>query len=120
MQDFELVLYTKANGKTPVLDFLQTLPEKMRAKAVREIKTLSEYGYMLREPYTKYLVDGIFELRIKVGADISRVLYFYYEDKKIVLTNGFIKKTEKTPIKEILKAKKYRNDFKIRGVENET
>lgn len=114
MQGFELVIYTKANGETPVLYFLQTLPEKMKAKAVREINTLAKYGNVLREPYTKYITDGIFELRIKFGSDISRVLYFYYEDKKIVLTNGFVKKTEKTPIREILRAKKYRDDYRKR------
>ena len=49
---------------------------------------------MLREPYSKYLEDGIFEVRGKVGNDISRVLY---HGGKIILTNGFIKKTQKTP-----------------------
>lgn len=49
MQGFELVIYTKANGETPVLDFLQTLPEKMKAKAVREILRAKKY----RDDYRK-------------------------------------------------------------------
>lgn len=114
MQGFEVVLYTKADGTTPVLDFLRALPEKMRAKALREINTLADYGNEVREPYTKYITDGIFELRIKFGSDISRVLYFYYEEKRIILTNGFIKKSRKTPVREILTAKKYRNDYRKR------
>ena len=64
--------------------------------------------------------DGIFEIRGKVGSDISRVLYFFYYGGKIILTNGFIKKTQKTPSKEIKRAKKYRKDYIERfGEENE-
>ena len=48
---------------------------------------------------------GIFELRAKVGTDISRVLYFFYYEGRIVLTHGFIKKTQRTPAGEIEKAK---------------
>ena len=54
---------------------------------------------------------GIFELRAKVGTDISRVLYFFYYEGRIVLTHGFIKKTQRTPAVEIEKAKKYRRDY---------
>lgn len=54
---------------------------------------------------------GIFELRAKVGTDISRVLYFFYYEGRIVLTHGFIKKTQRTPAAEIEKAKKYRRDY---------
>lgn len=54
---------------------------------------------------------GIFELRAKVGTDISRVLYFFYYEGRIVLTHGFIKKTQRTPAGEIEKAKKYRRDY---------
>ena len=43
--------------------------------------------------------------------DGSRVLYFFYVDQHIVLTNGFIKKTQKTPPQEIEKAKRYRADY---------
>ena len=62
-------------------------------------------------PYSEELEDGIFELRAKVGSDISRVLYFFVVGRKIILTNGFIKKTQKTPKSEIELAKKYRADY---------
>ena len=78
---------------------------------VNAISILQDNGYELREPYSKYLTEGIFELRARVGSDITRALYFFYVDSRIVLTNGFIKKTNKTPIKEIEKAKKYRADY---------
>lgn len=115
MQGFEIIFYTKADGTAPVNDFLYKLSKKMHAKALKELGALSQYGNQLREPYTKYIGDGLFELRIKVGTDISRILYFYSKEKMIVLTNGFIKKTDRTPWSEILKAKRYRNDFWKRG-----
>ena len=68
-------------------------------------------GSKLREPTSKPLDDGIMELRAKVGSDISRVLYFFVVGNKAVLTNGFIKKTQKTPRAEIEIAKKYKNDY---------
>lgn len=68
----------------------------------------------MREPYSKAIRNGIFELRIKVATDISRVFYFFFDGKKIVLTNGFIKKTQKTPEKEIEKALEYKADYERR------
>ncbi len=78
------------------------------------MKVLQEKGNELREPYSKHLSDGIFEIRGKAGSDISRVLYFFYHGGKIIITNGFIKKTQKTPVEEIKKAKAYRDDYKER------
>ncbi|MBR4993177.1 MAG: type II toxin-antitoxin system RelE/ParE family toxin, partial [Lachnospiraceae bacterium] len=79
---------------------------------------LQDNGYELRMPYSRHLSDGIFELRAKVGSDISRMLFFFYHDKKIILTNGFIKKTQETPQSEIEKARKYRADY-IKRMEKE-
>ena len=60
------------------------------------------------------LDDGIFEIRTKFGSDITRVLYFFVVGKKVILTNGFIKKTQKTPASEITLAKQYRADYLAR------
>ena len=95
MPKFEVEFYEKENGEQPAKDFLLSLDVKMRAKMVNTITILSDNGYELREPYSKHLSEGIFELRAKVGSDITRVLYFFYVDKHIILTNGFIKKTQK-------------------------
>ncbi len=111
MKEFEIVFYDKPDGSEPAKEFLLSLDKKMRAKIVMLIELLAENGSALREPYSKHLVDGIFELRAKVGFDISRVFYFFVIGKRIVLTNGFIKKTQKTPKSEIELAKKYRNEF---------
>ena len=108
---FQIEFYETEQGIQPAKEFLLSLDTKMRAKMVNTISILQDNGYALREPYSKYLSEGIFELRARVGSDITRVLYFFYVDSRIVLTNGFIKKTNKTPIKEIEKAKKYRADY---------
>ena len=96
----EIIFYSKADGTEPVVDFLSSLDNKMRAKVVRTIELLSSYGFNLREPYSKPLDDGIFELRAQVASDISRVLYFFVIGQKVVLTNGFIKKLKKRRLKK--------------------
>ncbi len=68
----------------------------------------------MRKPYSEELDEGIFELRAKVGSDITRVLYFFDEGKIVILTNGFVKKTQKTPPTEIYLAKEYRADYLAR------
>ena len=65
----------------------------------------------MREPYSKHVEDGIFELRCKFGSDITRVMYFFFYRGKIILTNGFVKKTQKTPVAEIQLAKARRADY---------
>ncbi len=111
MKQFEVIFYESEEKESPVELFLSTLEVKMRAKLVGLLEILEDKGNQLREPYSKYLGDGIFELRCKVGSDITRVLYFFYYEGKIVLTNGFVKKTKKTPRQEIILAKKRRTDF---------
>ena len=110
MSKFTVEFYEKGND-IPVKDFLSSIDEKMEAKLVMEMKLLEEKGNALRLPYSEHLEDGIFELRAKLGSDITRVLYFFYYNGRIILTHGFTKKTQKTPPSEIEKAKRYRADF---------
>lgn len=119
MDKFEVEFYTKANGEKPAQDFIFGLDVKMRAKVLGIINVLEEKGNQLREPYSKHLDDGIFEILGRVGTDIARVLYFFYYGKKIVMTNGFIKKTQETPKQEIRPAKLYRKDYWERVTDNE-
>ena len=111
MDKFEVEFYTKDNGEKPAKDFILGLNTKMRAKILGIISVLEEKGNQLREPYSKHLDDGIFEVRGKVGTDITRVLYFFYYGKKIIITNGFVKKTQETPKREIKLTKTYRKDY---------
>ncbi len=111
MQIFQIEFYQKVDGSCPIKDFLDSLNNKMRAKLLRAVLLLEQNGNELREPYSKYLGDGIFELRVIQGSDITRALYFFVVGHKIIITNGFIKKTQKTPQREIELAKKYRADY---------
>lgn len=116
---FTIEFYERENGDIPAEEFLLSLDKKMRAKILGIMGILQEKGNQLREPYSKHLDDGIFEIRGKVGTDISRVLYFFYYEGKIIFTNGFVKKTQKTPKSEIDKAKVYRNNYLERCEKNE-
>ena len=111
---FTIELYELPNGRKPVAEFIKSLDVKMQVKAINSISLLEEFGTRLREPYSKSVGDGIFELRIKFASDITRIFYFFYVDNKIVLTNGFIKKTAKTPPGELAKAKQYKTDYERR------
>lgn len=108
---FNVEFYHFQNGREPVKEFILEQDSKMKAKILRMIEMLSENGPELREPYSKILDEGIFELRIKQSSNISRILFFFFVEGQIILTNGFLKKTQKTPVSEIEKAKKYRKDF---------
>ncbi len=108
---FKVIFYEKEDGSMPAKDFILSLNDKLKAKTLRNIKLLSDYGPELREPESSKLEGDIFEIRTKVGTNLTRVLYFFYVGEKAILTNGFVKKTQKTPKKEIETAKKYKAEF---------
>ncbi|MCM1235264.1 MAG: type II toxin-antitoxin system RelE/ParE family toxin, partial [Ruminococcus flavefaciens] len=88
-------------------------------KAFSDIELLRKLGGELKEPYVKPIKGkhnkGLYELRIKFSSDIARIFYFTYYNNKFVLLHGFIKKTMKTPEKEIDQARKYMEDYKGRA-----
>ena len=106
----KIKFYEDEQGNVPVREFLDSLDIKM----LRSIQALQDMGISLRMPLSESLGDGIFELRAKIGNNISRVMYFFIVGESAVLTHGFIKKTQKTPAREIEKAKKIRDDYKMR------
>lgn len=114
MTKYQVVFFEKENGEVPAEDFINSLDTKMAAKVYRLLMMISENGPELREPYSKHLDDGIFELRAKIGSNITRVLYFFFVGRRIIVTNGFIKKTKKTPKSEIDKAKAFRKEHRER------
>lgn len=114
MPRIEVDYYKTEKGQCPTELFLDSLDDKMSAKMFRAISLLQANGYELREPVSKVLEDGILELRVKHGTDITRVLYFFIIGNKAILTHGFVKKTQKTPTNQIELAKRYREDYKNR------
>lgn len=108
---FTINYFETENHEKPAEDFLKSLDTKMRIKVLRNIQHLKLNGNRLREPLSSPLRDGIFELRTQTRGNITRVLYFFYVNKTIILTHGFTKKTPKTPASEIDRAIKYRKLF---------
>ncbi|WP_448781962.1 type II toxin-antitoxin system RelE/ParE family toxin [Blautia sp.] len=111
---YEIILYDTEDGRCPVQEFLDSLEPKLLAKTLRTIDLLEKNGPLLREPYSKLLEDGIFELRTKQGSDITRILYFFIVGKRVILTNGFVKKSQKTPNTEKELAIQYKADYEWR------
>lgn len=109
----DVIYYQTKEGHYPVKEFLDTLSVGHQSKVFAYFDMLSIAGNELRMPYSRYLNEGIFELRPSRDGLSLRILYFFDQDKAI-LTNGFLKKTKKTPSTEIARAKKYRRDYCVR------
>ena len=111
---FKVTFYETADGQKPASEFLSGMTKRARDQATHELAILAQRGNQLREPKSKPLKDGIFELRIKETSNIHRMLYFFIVGSEIIVTHGFTKKTQKTPDGEIDRAKKYREDYLAR------
>jgi len=99
--------FAKYGNTIPMIDFLEKLSIKERALILKNIEKLIEYknnNFSLSPKFTKKLKDDIFELKVELQNKTSRNLYFYEKNQMIIFTNGFIKKSQKTPPKEIDKA----------------
>lgn len=103
--------FAQVNGKVPMIEFLDGLSIRERAKVfayVEKLVELKNAGIKPKENLSKHLEDGIFELRVSFENRISRSFYFYESEKQIIFTHGFVKKSQKTPKSEIAKAKSIR------------
>lgn len=103
--------YETADGRRPAEEFIIAQNTKIRAKIYYEIGLLEKLGTNLRMPHSEYLGDGIFQIRAQADGDKARVLYFFMVGNEAILTNGFLKKTPRTPSAELELAKKYRNEY---------
>lgn len=81
---FDIDLYRTESGKCPTEEYLDSLNKNLRAKTLRSISILEEFGNELRHPISVPLDGGIFELRTIIGSDIIRILYFFLVGEKII------------------------------------
>lgn len=104
--------YQAEDGNTPVKKFLDSLPGKAAQKVVW-VLMLAEELDILPTTYFKKLVgsDDIWECRTQFGSNEYRILCFHAGASVLVLTHGFVKKTQKTPTKEIKRAETYKWDY---------
>lgn len=115
MGEYEVIFYCKPNGREPVREFLDALPSKLRSESLSDLTILAEMGPALRMPHSRHLRQGVFELRIQAEGDNARIFYFFYQRGKIVVTNDFMKKTRKTPLRELERAFRYKRDWEKRA-----
>ncbi len=100
------------SGKCPVEDFLNTLPDKIVKKVAWVLRIIRDLE-IIPTSYFKKLIntDDIWEVRVQVGNNIYRFLGFYDGTELIILTNGFQKKSQKTPKREIELAEKRKHKY---------
>jgi len=94
-------------------EFFIKQSDKVKAKIIWTIQLIEELE-RIPETYLKHIetTEGLYEIRIKLGKNIFRIFCFFDKGKLIVLANGFQKKTQKTPKKEIVKALKIMEEYK--------
>jgi len=84
---------------------IEALPEDMRARLVRIAQLIEEIGLeRVGEPHVKHIEGRLWEMRLKGRSGVSRALYVTAVGRRIVIVRVFIKKTEKTPWREIMLA----------------
>lgn len=113
---YEVEFYYDRHGKSEIVDFLDRLKiaaktsknaKINREKILAHIGALEHYGTRIGKPFVKHIDGEIWELRPLE----NRIFFFYWKDNRFVLLHYFIKKSKKTPIKEIAKAKRNLKDF---------
>jgi len=106
--EYKVKFYTDCDkGISPVLEYLEKLNQKEKAKVLKYIEFLRINKGYLDDPYTKHIKGKIRELRVDFGRNRHRIFYFIFIGKTIILLNAFLKKTDKTPIQEIEKAEEF-------------
>lgn len=97
-----VIYYKTLNGESPVDDFLRSLSPKQFQKIAWVLAIIREIPVVPKQYFKKLVgTNDLWEVRIEVGSDAFRILGFLDKGNLVILTNGFAKKTQKTPAKEI-------------------
>jgi phage-related protein len=93
-------------------DFFATQTKKVKAKIVWTLDLVEDLQ-RVPETYLKHIenTEGLYEIRVQLGSDIFRIFCFFDRGQLVVLANGFQKKTQKTPKKEIEMALKIKAEY---------
>lgn len=95
-----------------VEDEILTLPAGILARFLRYAERMESYGPDLGMPHTRAMGGGIFELRIKAAEGIARVFYCTVVHRRVVFLHQFVKKTDKTPSRELDVARRRMKEVK--------
>lgn len=116
--NFQIFFYRDSKGKNLIEEFLLEIAksnEALVAKTRQGIEKL-RYSNYHREPLSKYLEPGLWELRVKSGTDILRIIYTFQKGQVVILLHMFVKKDQKTPRGELEVARKRLKEIKEREV----
>jgi phage-related protein len=108
---WHILYFEDSKGYSQVFEFIEKREKREKAKILAWLEQLEQQGPNLPRPYADLLEDGIHELRVKLSGNQVRVLYFFCFRDYIILTNVFIKTTDKVPKNEIQIARKSRKVF---------
>jgi len=109
--DRNVIFYRTIDGKCPVQDFLDSLPGKVAQKIVWVLRLLEDLDKVPSSYFKKLIgTEEIWECRVQFGSNAYRIFCFFI-DNRVVLTHGFVKKSQKIPVQEIERAEAYRRDF---------
>lgn len=112
---YKIIFYKTQSGREIVSDFIDSFSNDIIDKIRFDIRLLKEYGLdLLSTSKVKKMssVSHLYELRIKTSTQI-RLFFVYYPPDTFLLLHGFVKKTNKTPLKELKKAIHRKNEFDI-------
>jgi|TARA_R110002167_G_C12702382_1_gene653731 phage-related protein len=93
-----------------VEDSILAMPPKIQARTLKLLEMIEEYGANLGAPHTTSMGDGLFEIRAKAQEGIGRSLYCYMEGKEVQILHAFVKKSQKTPKKDLEIARKRKKE----------
>lgn len=110
MPNYTCEYFETERGDRPVESFIDSLNESTQRKFFFKKTLLDELGPLLPAPHAKKLREGIYELRIEGLNETARLLYFFV-GKRVIFTNGFKKKSQKTPAREMDLATRRRSLF---------
>jgi len=109
----EIKFYKNTSGQCPVQDFIRALPTKERKKLLWVLALIRDIPMVPQEYFKKLQnTDGIWEVRACYAGKAFRLLGFLDKDNLVILTNGFTKKTQKTPPQEIELAERRKKEYK--------
>jgi len=108
----EINFFRNSEGSCPVEEFLDSLTSKQAQKVTWVMQLIEELDKRVPKQYFKKLVDtdDIWEIRVQMGSNIFRILGFFVDKHIFIATNGFQKKTDKTPDNEIVLAEKRKHE----------
>ena len=105
-----VVFFRLDSGKEPVREWLRDLDRDGRKAIGADIKTL-QIGWPVGMPLARKLSDNLWELRSRLKMSIARTFFTIYA-RKLVLLHGFVKRSQKTPAKELAIAKRRLNKLR--------